>query len=115
MIFIKKVTDPVEKIDGHRVLVDRLWPRGIKKTSLQMEQWMKNIAPSTLLRQWYHHDPTKWNEFRDKYWKELDSNQAAIAILLQIARDGDLTLLFGSKERIYNNAAALKEYLDEKL
>lgn len=115
MIFIKKVTDPVEEKDEHRVLVDRLWPRGMKKASVQMEQWMKDIAPSNSLRQWYHHDSSKWDEFREKYWKELDDNPAAIAILLQIARDSNLTLLFGSKERMYNNAAALKEYLDKKL
>jgi len=115
MIKIKRVTDPVDDTDGHRILVDRLWPRGMKKSSLQMEQWMKDVAPSNALRQWYHRDPAKWDEFRDKYWKELDSNPAAIANLLQITKDGDLTLLFGSTERVYNNAAALKEYLDEKM
>ncbi len=112
VIRVKKVTDPVEEIDGHRILVDRLWPRGVKKEDVVFEEWIKEIAPSTTLRQWFGHDPSKWEEFREMYWKELDAKQEHLNRLLFFVKRGDVTLLFGSKERNHNNAVALKEYLE---
>ncbi len=112
MIKIKRVTDPAEPSDGRRVLVDRLWPRGLTKASVKMDLWLKEIAPSTALRQWYSHDPAKWDEFRERYRAELDQNRANVDKLLVALKEGDLTLLFGSKEREKNNAAALKDYLE---
>ncbi len=115
MIKIKRVTDPAETSDGRRVLVDKLWPRGLTKASVKMDLWLKEIAPSTTLRQWYSHDPAKWDEFRERYRAELDQNRANVDKLLDALKEGDLTLLFGSKEREKNNAAALKYYLESIL
>ncbi len=115
MIRVKRVLDPVEDIDGHRILVDRLWPRGVKKEDIIFEEWIKEIAPSTTLRQWFGHDPSKWEEFREMYWRELDAKQEHLKRLLFFVNRGDVTLLFGSKEREHNNAVALKEYLETKL
>ncbi len=114
MIRVKRVLDPVEYLDGHRILVDRLWPRGVKKEDVIFEEWIKEIGPSTNLRQWFGHDPSKWEEFREMYWKELDAKQDFLKKLLFFVNRGNVTLLFGSKEREYNNAVALKEYLERK-
>jgi uncharacterized protein YeaO (DUF488 family) len=97
---------------GYRVLVDRLWPRGIKKEKVDL--WLKGIAPSDELRKWYMHEPEKWPEFKKRYYKELKDNPD-VERLLDIARKKDVLLLFASKEEKLNNAAALKEYLDRRL
>jgi uncharacterized protein YeaO (DUF488 family) len=114
MIKIKRVYDPAEDSDGQRVLVDRLWPRGLTKSAVKMNLWMKEIAPSTSLRQWYSHDPAKWDEFRKRYANELDQKPTEVNQLLNISKESNLTLLYGSKEKEINNAAALKEYLERK-
>ncbi|ADX82059.1 DUF488 domain-containing protein [Saccharolobus islandicus] len=112
MIKIKRVYDPIEKDDGLRVLVDRLWPRGIGKNKVDL--WLKDIAPSDELRKWYGHDASKWDEFKRKYFEELDANPK-MSILLQLIRKGEnITLLYASKSP-YNNAIALKEYLEKKI
>lgn len=111
MIQIQRIYDapPAGK---NRYLVDRLWPRGIKKDSVEMEAWLKDAAPSNDLRKWYAHDPARWDEFRARYRQELDANPSAWQPLLDGARRGPLVLLYSSKERELNNAAALKEYLE---
>jgi uncharacterized protein YeaO (DUF488 family) len=115
MIQVKRVYDPPGSTDGARFLVDRLWPRGLSKQSLKIEAWLKDVAPSNELRHWYSHDPAKWDEFRQRYFAELDRRPEAWAPLLAAQRKGRITLLFGSRELKLNNAFALKEYLDLKL
>jgi uncharacterized protein YeaO (DUF488 family) len=111
MIEIKRVYEPAEKGDGARFLVDRLWPRGVKKEALAIEGWLKDAAPSNELRHWYHHDLAQWDEFRRRYFKELERVPSAWQPLLDAARKGKVTLLFGSKHPEHNNAVALKEFL----
>ena len=100
---------------GHRYLVDRLWPRGIKKEKLGELIWLKDIAPSNELRKWYQHDPAKWPEFQKRYFGELDEHPDALKSLLDEARKGPVVLLYSSKETQINNAAALRLYLEKKL
>ncbi len=114
MIRIKRVYDPVEPTDGTRVLVDRLWPRGLKKAALALDRWQKELAPSDALRRWFHHDPAKWEEFRQRYLAELEARPAAWGSLLQAAR-GPLTLLYGAHDAQHNNAVVLREFLLSKL
>ena len=97
--------------DGYRVLVDRLWPRGISKEKASWDEWLKNIAPSTALRQWFAHDPVRWDAFRKKYDEELDGNGEAVSHLLRLARKGKVTLLYSARNTEHNEAAALRDYL----
>lgn len=113
-ITIKRIYDPKEAGDGCRVLVDRLWPRGISKEKASWDEWLKNVAPSTALRQWFAHDPTKWDAFRRKYDEELDGNGEAVSHLLQLARKGKLTLLYSARNTEHNEAAALRDYLMQR-
>ncbi len=115
MIKIKRAYEPPAPDDGRRFLVDRLWPRGVKKDSLALEAWAKETAPSTALRQWYHHDPAKWDEFQARYIAELDANPAAWEPLLQAARQGTITLVYGSRDETHNQAVVLKRYLERQL
>jgi uncharacterized protein YeaO (DUF488 family) len=111
LILAKRVYDPPEKTDGHRVLVDRLWPRGISREKARVDEWLKEIAPSSGLRIWYGHDPEKWKEFKARYFRELDRNRPQVEALQKRIKAGKTTLLYASRERELNNAAALKEYL----
>ncbi len=111
MINIKRVYAEPEKDDGYRILVDRLWPRGLSKDKAAIDSWLKEIAPSNELRKWYGHDPDKWPEFRKRYWQELKSHPEELSELQQYIRKGKVTLLYSTKEEKYNNAEALKEYL----
>jgi uncharacterized protein YeaO (DUF488 family) len=113
MIRVKRVYAPVEPQDGRRFLVERLWPRGIKKQALQMDAWLKDVAPSTELREWFGHDPARWQEFKRRYFAELDANPSALRPLVEAARAGDLTLLYSARDTEHNNALALKEYLEQ--
>lgn len=115
MIRIKRVYDPVSQEDGQRFLVDRLWPRGKKKEALQIVAWHKDVAPSDDLRHWYGHDPDKWCEFNERYFKELDSTPEAWRPLLVAARTGDITLLYSTRELERNNAVSLRAYLEKHL
>lgn len=111
---IKRVYENAEAGDGLRVLVDRLWPRGLSKEKAGIDRWLREISPSTELRKWYGHDPSRWEEFKARYFAELDRHGEAIAELVDQARAGIVTLLYGSRERRLNNAVALKEYLEKR-
>lgn len=111
MIQLKRVYDPGSSKDGTRFLIERLWPRGIKKSSLHLDGWLKEVGPSHELRRWFSHDPRKWDEFRRRYFSELRHSKEAWAPLLKAARDGRVTLLFSSHDTEHNNAVALREFL----
>jgi uncharacterized protein YeaO (DUF488 family) len=96
---------------GCRFLVDRLWPRGVSKSDLHLDGWLKDVAPSDELRRWFGHDPQRWAEFRRRYTAELEARPEAWRPLLEAARDGDLTLLYGAKDTEHNNAVVLREHL----
>ena len=115
MIKIKRTYDKPETEDGFRIFIDRIWPRGLKKTDVQMDLWQKDIAPSSPLRKWFKHDESKWNEFKNRYYQELENKKDSIGLLSDKTRKGTITLLYSSKEDKYNNAIALKEYLEAKL
>jgi len=112
MIKLKRVYDPVTDDDGTRFLVEQLWPRGIKKSDLQMQAWLKDVAPSSSLRQWFSHDPKKWNDFRERYFRELGSNVRALEPLVAAAKQGTVTLLYSSRDTEHNNAVALRDYIE---
>lgn len=114
MIQLKRVYDPPNSTDGPRFLIERLWPRGVKKTSLRLDAWLKEVGPSHELRRWFSHDPGKWDEFRRRYFAELDANPEAWRPILKAARDGRVTLLFSSHDTEHNNTVALKEFLEAK-
>jgi len=107
----KRVYEPAVRSDGNRVLVDRLWPRGISKLRAQLESWLREVAPSNALRQWYGHRPERWPEFQARYARELQTHEEAVQRLLALARQKPLTLVYSSREPELNNAAALKSYL----
>jgi uncharacterized protein YeaO (DUF488 family) len=109
---VKRIYEAPAKSDGTRLLVDRLWPRGLTKEAAEIDYWAKDIAPSNELRQWYAHDPARWGEFRDRYFAELTQNQTGVAALRAHLGKGVNTLLYQSKEGEINNAVALKEYLE---
>ena len=112
MIQIKRVYDPSSRTDGTRLLVERLWPRGVKKTSLEIKSWLKDVAPSAELRKWFSHDPAKWNEFRSRYFAELEANPDAWQPIMEAANHGTVTLIYSSHDTEHNNAVALKEFLN---
>ena len=114
-IQIRRVYEPPAPEDGARLLVDRLWPRGVTKEKLQLTGWLKEVAPSDALRQWFDHDPARWEEFQTRYAAELEANPKAWEPILQAARDGRVSLLFAAKDVDHNNAVALKAFLDRKL
>jgi uncharacterized protein YeaO (DUF488 family)/alkylated DNA nucleotide flippase Atl1 len=109
-IAVKRIYDPASRSDGTRVLVDRLWPRGIAKAKARIDAWLKEVGPSTALRTWFGHDPARWAEFQRRYHRELDATGTARAIA-DLARRGPITLLFAAKDTDHNNAVALRDYL----
>jgi uncharacterized protein YeaO (DUF488 family) len=98
-----------------RILVDRLWPRGLSKEKVKVDLWPKDIAPSNSLRRWFSHDERKWDEFKDRYFKELEKNDELVSTIIDRAKEEPITLLYGAKEEKFNNAMALKEYLEGKI
>ena len=111
-IQVKRIYDPPAETDGKRILIDRLWPRGLSKASAGVDLWLRDIAVSTELRKWYQHDPAKWTEFKRRYFREIDAQPAAVQELKNAVSEGTVTLLFASKELELNNAVALREYLN---
>jgi uncharacterized protein YeaO (DUF488 family) len=112
MIRTRRVYDPPEPGDGTRFLVERLWPRGMKKEELPLDGWLKDAAPSDELRRWFSHDPAKWDEFRRRYDAELEGKPDVLQPLREAARQGNVTLLYSARDTQHNNAVALKEYLE---
>jgi uncharacterized protein YeaO (DUF488 family) len=110
-IRIRRAYEAPQRDDGHRVLVDRVWPRGVSRDALALDAWEKEIAPSTPLRKWFGHDPGRWKEFQERYFSELDDKQEAIGALLDRARRGRVTLVYGARDPEHNNAVALRIYL----
>ena len=114
MIQLKRVYDKAAPEDGKRFLVERLWPRGIKKSDLRVEAWLKDVGPSTALRQWFGHDPRRWDEFRRRYFRELEKNVEACEPIHRAAERGRVTLVYSSHDTEHNNAVALREFLETK-
>lgn len=110
---VARIYDAGRRGGGRRYLVERLWPRGIRKEDLRIDGWLRNVAPSAELRKWFAHDPGKWNEFKRRYFLELDANPEAWRSLLEAAEGGNVTLLFSARDAEHNNAVALKEYLEK--
>lgn len=118
MIQLKRVYDEIKggsaKAEGTRFLVERLWPRGIKKEALHFDAWLKNAAPSPELRTWFGHDPAKWKEFQRRYFAELDKEPEALKPIRKAMREGQVTFLYSSHDAEHNNAVALKTYLTRR-
>ncbi|WP_233190216.1 MULTISPECIES: DUF488 domain-containing protein [unclassified Brevundimonas] len=110
-MLLKRAYEPAEPEDGQRVLVDRLWPRGVSKEKAAIDLWLKEIAPSTALRQWFNHDPALWEEFQRRYRAELDANGEVVGQLKDVIRAGKTTLVYGAKDEAHNDAVVLAEYL----
>ncbi len=115
MIQLKRVYEKPAPHDGMRFLIERLWPRGIRKTDIHMDDWQKDASPSTELRKWFSHDPQKWTEFQHKYRAELDARPQVWESILKAAERGTVTLLYSSHDTEHNNAVALKRYIETKL
>lgn len=113
MTKIKRVYQPPQETDGLRVLVDRLWPRGLGREKAKIDLWLKDIAPPDSLRKWFGHDPTKWKEFKRRYFRELKSKTELIKTMRDKMKKGTVTLVYGAKDTKNNNAAVLKEYLNK--
>jgi uncharacterized protein YeaO (DUF488 family) len=108
---VKRIYEPPAPDDGQRVLVDRIWPRGVSKKDAALALWLKDIAPSDELRKWFGHEPARWAEFQERYGAELDGNGEAVGELLGLLRHGKVTLLYGAHDETHNNAVALAGYL----
>lgn len=115
MIRVKRIYDPSEPADGSRFLVERLWPRGMKKEALRLDNWPKVVAPSDALRRRFGHVPANWNEFQRRYVAELNGNREAWQPILEAARGGNVTLLYSARDRQHNSALVLKTYLEAKI
>ncbi len=113
-LWLRRAYDTPGRSDGQRVLVDRLWPRGVSKDALKLNDWAKDIAPSEALRDWFGHDADKWDEFRRRYAKELDANPEVVQALRDRLAKGRVTLVYAAKDTAHNNAAALKAYLEKR-
>jgi uncharacterized protein YeaO (DUF488 family) len=111
---IKRVYEPSTKEDGKRILVDRLWPRGLSREKADIDLWLKEIAPSTELRKWFGHDPAKWEEFRKRYRAELEENDEHVALLKEEIKKGIVTLLYGARDEEHNEAVVLLDFLVPK-
>ncbi len=113
-IWLKRAYEEPGESDGFRILVDRIWPRGVTKEKLQLDAWLKEIAPSAELRKWFGHDPERWDEFKRRYFAELDGRTAPVEELLSKVKQGRVTLIYAAHDEKHNNALALKEYLESR-
>jgi len=114
MIRLKRTYDPPARADGRRILVERLWPRGMKKEALEADGWLKEIAPSTELRRWFDHRVERWNEFQRRYKKELNEKPDVWAPILDASRQGAVTLLYSARDVLHNGAVVLRDYLAQR-
>jgi uncharacterized protein YeaO (DUF488 family) len=114
-IEVKRIYEAAEPGDGVRILIDRLWPRGLAREGAKLDAWLKEIAPSTELRKWFGHDPEKWPEFKRRYFEEMDGREHALQELLAMVRAGQVPLLYGARDEQHNHAVALREYLKKLL
>ncbi len=114
-IRIKRVYETPKATDGRRILVDRVWPRGMTKKRLRADAWLKSVAPSTELRNWFKHDPSRWKLFKKRYFFELDQNAEEVTMLIDTVKKRPVTLLYSAKDSKFNQAVALKEYLSTRL
>jgi len=114
-ISLKRAYEKPSPNDGKRILVERLWPRGLKKDEAKIDQWLREVSPSTELRKWFGHDSAKWTEFKERYREELDKKHDIISKLAKECREKKVTFVFAAKEQQYNNAVALKEYIESRL
>jgi uncharacterized protein YeaO (DUF488 family) len=112
---IKRAYENSSRADGFRVLVDRIWPRGVSKEEARIDQWLKEVAPSTALRKWFRHDPARWGEFERRYFAKLDAQRVALDDLRKLAACSTVTLVFGAKDAKHNQATALKTYLETRM
>ncbi len=114
MIRVKRVYEPPSREDGCRVLVDRLWPRGLEKNRAAVDVWLKDVAPTSSLRKWFGHRPERWDEFKQRYFRELSQKPEAVKMILELEqRHGTVTLLFSARDTLHNNATALMEYIEK--
>ena len=111
---LKRAYDPAEPEDGTRILVDRLWPRGLSRGEAKVDHWLKDVAPSPQLRKWFGHDPTKWKEFEGRYWKELQREKQSVDLLRRKAKHGTVTLVYAARDEEHNGALALKQFLERR-
>lgn len=114
MIRIKRAYDEADPGDGFRVLVERLWPRGVTKERAALDLWLKDVSPSTELRKWFHSHPDDWEEFRERYWQELADKKDDIDLLKQKAEEGTVTFIYSARDREHNAAAELKAYIEQQ-
>jgi len=114
-IQIKRAYEPPAAGDGYRVLVDRIWPRGVSKEAARIDAWLKDLAPSAELRTWFGHDVERWEEFQERYWQELEEREAALEELAHRASDGRVTLVYAARDTEHNNAVALRTYLEQRM
>jgi uncharacterized protein YeaO (DUF488 family) len=114
MIRLKRAYEPAESRDGTRILVERLWPRGVSKERAAIDVWLKDVAPSPELRKWFGHDPEKWDAFRERYWAELEERPDAVEGLRELAKQGPVTFLYAARDERHNSALALKEFIEQR-
>ncbi len=112
MIKLKRAYEPYDESDGYRILVDRLWPRGVSKAKAKIDEWVKELAPSDSLRKWYAHQPPKWPEFKRRYFEELQNEATLLGTVMDKQAGHTVTFIYAAKDESYNNAVALKEYID---
>lgn len=111
-VALKRAYEPASPDDGARILVDRLWPRGVSKEKAALTEWMKQIAPSDELRRWFNHDPARWDEFRERYMRELKGHTELLDHIRKLAKAGPVTLIYGAKDQQHNEATVLRDLLD---
>ena len=111
---LKRAYEAPDRGDGRRVLVDRLWPRGVSKAEAAIDEWLKDLAPSTDLRKWFGHDPARWKQFKQRYWRELKDKKDDVDVLRHKAREGKVTFIYAAHDEDHNGALALKEFIEQR-